>query len=493
MNMSNVQWIRNARRAAVAIAALALAAGAARANDIAVTNVGLSLVTGEPGQTDVEFDLSWANSWRATWTPASGPPAVTNWDAAWVFVKYRQGGGWQHATLATNGHTAPAGAVIDTPTDGTGVFIYRSANGWSGAAVYTNVNLRWPFADDGVEAAEAVDIAVHAIEMVYVAEGEFAVGSGGTGSGELYEGGGGTNPFEITNAGPIECGDEVGKLWGASQSGNNSMGGSGTISSNFPNGYTAFYCMKHEITQGQYADFLNTLTDTQDDNRYPDESGDSYTISGSYTNYSATVRDRACNYLSWADLTAFADWAGLRPMTELEFEKACRGPLTPVADEHAWGTVDITAQTGHSGTENGTETATPSGANCCYNNNMGGPVRAGIYATNGATRAAAGASYWGIMELSGNLWERPVTIGNANGRAFTGLHGNGALTTNGDADASNWPGTDASGTEFRGGNWYDGSVRARASDRDLAAYVYAGRYYSFGGRAVRSAPSGVGP
>src|SRR5690606_29684717 len=31
----------------------------------------------------------------------------------------------------------------------------------------------------------------------------------------------------------------------------------------WPNGFNAFYCMKHEITQQAYVDFLNTLTYAQ--------------------------------------------------------------------------------------------------------------------------------------------------------------------------------------------------------------------------------------
>ena len=46
-------------------------------------------------------------------------------------------------------------------------------------------------------------------------------------------------------------------------------------------------------------------------------------------------------YMCWADCATYADWAGLRPMTELEFEKACRGPLKPVPDEYAWGTAAV--------------------------------------------------------------------------------------------------------------------------------------------------------
>ena len=45
--------------------------------------------------------------------------------------------------------------------------------------------------------------------------------------------------------------------------------------------------------------------------------------------------------LSWPDLCAYADWAALRPMTELEYEKACRGPNNPVLGEYAWGNTSI--------------------------------------------------------------------------------------------------------------------------------------------------------
>jgi formylglycine-generating enzyme required for sulfatase activity len=97
------------------------------------------------------------------------------------------------------------------------------------------------------------------------------------------------------------------------------------------------------------------------------------------------------------------------------------------------------------------------------------------------------------MELSGNVWERPVTVGNATGRLFDGLHGNGALTVGGEADVSNWPGTAATGAGYRGGSWFSASVYARASYRLHAASVDADRFFINGGRGVRSAPSGVGP
>ncbi len=184
-------------------------------------------------------------------------------------------------------------------------------------------------------------------------------------------------------------------------------------------------------------------------------------------------------------------------MTELEFEKACRGTSSATANEYAWGNATTpTAAVTISGTENGTETITTSGANCNYNNTTftggdagQGPLRCGIFAIASSTRASSGAGYYGVMELSGNLWERPVTVGNATGRLFTGLTGDGALNpTTGDANVSLWPGTDGLGAGYRGGYWLNDATYARTSDRYNAAFAGAARNVYYDGRAVRTTP-----
>ena len=175
-------------------------------------------------------------------------------------------------------------------------------------------------------------------------------------------------------------------------------------------------------------------------------------------------------------------------MSELEFEKACRGPLNPAAGEYAWGTATYTVISGLQGADGSGEEYYTAGNLICSGSAPGGPVRVGIFARAGSTREQAGASYWGIMELSGNLWERLVSIGNAAGRAFTGLHGNGVLAAGGDADTAYWPGADASGAGDRGGDWKDAASYARASDRGRPARIYAVRISNYGGRAVRTAP-----
>src|SRR5687767_3070349 len=48
------------------------------ANNLTIANISYSQVNGT-----VTFDLSWNNSWRSSTTSAA------NWDAAWVFVKWR--------------------------------------------------------------------------------------------------------------------------------------------------------------------------------------------------------------------------------------------------------------------------------------------------------------------------------------------------------------------------------------------------------------------
>ncbi|MBK8575033.1 MAG: SUMF1/EgtB/PvdO family nonheme iron enzyme [Elusimicrobia bacterium] len=368
------------------------------------------------------------------------------------------------------------------PPDRVGLFVRRAAEG-AGPVAVENVRAVFNFSDHGLLRTTKVKMQALAMEMVYVAEGDFAAGSGGT---EV-------SSFTLTtintnqaNAVPAGVGTKGGKAGGYPE-------GQTAPNVNWPNGYSAFYCMKYEISQGQYADFLNMLTATQAGNRYSvSSSGYRYTISGTHPTFTATAPDRACNFISWADGSALADWSGLRPMTELEYEKACRGPLMPVANEYAWGTVTITATTAIGADGTGSDTAT--GGNCNYDaSSPNGPYRVGIYATGSSTREQAGASYWGIMELSGNVWERSVTIGHATGRAFTGLMGDGVLTTSGNANVSLWPGTDAGGAGFRGGSWTNAAVFARTSDRGNAANVGADRYNSYGSRAVRPAPSGVGP
>lgn len=468
-------------------------------NNIQITNGGLADQNTTGNFTMVKFDISWENSWRNP----------RNHDAAWVFVKFSANGGpWQHATInyvdgtaVNDGHVEPSGATIRTPSDKFGVFIYRDSSG-GGNVNWSNVKLRWNYGADGVSDLDLIEIRIFGVEMVYVPEGEFAVGSGGTS----------TNEFTLTT---IVTGNST-----ISPTGTGTLGGAGggyptgqtpSPNTSWPNGYKAFYCMKYELSEAQWVEFFNVLTPTQKTTRditanHPtyggkntDAASSRNTVSWTSGNATSSAPDRACSFLSYADGAAYADWSGLRPITELEYEKACRGGIAPVADEFVWGTTNVhtTAYTISAGT-NGqpNEFIDNPGigtGNISFNPTDGaidGPLRCGIFAASAVNPTAeeTGGTYYGIMEMSGNLMERCVTIGNVDGGTFLPIHGNGELDVNGETDITQWPApTTASGMGGRGGAWNLPFGSIRLSSRADATTTDAIRRPNFGWRAVRTA------
>lgn len=487
---------------------ISLSAGRSYASNIAVTldNPAITSQNTSAQTAAVQFDISWDNSWR----DANAPSTTANYDAAWVFVKYSTDSGatWAHATLKASG-TNPTGFLQGTgtaldivvPTDKVGAFLQRSSTATgSGSVSTTGIKLVWDWSgaklsSDGVTAvtgSTTVRVKVFAIEMVYVPTGSFYAGSGGTGTGEFTK-----TLINVATATTAPSGTPV--------SGGYPSGQTAPANDSWPNGYSAFYIMKYDLSQQGYVDFFNTLTSTQKTLR--DITGNDINLGGK-NSQAAVYRNTltwaggsaaasaganayvSCNYLAWADLAAYAAWAGLRPFTELEYEKACRGTVAAVADEYAWGSINITGVTAITNAGANNETNTNIGENCAYNNAAGvqGPMRNGFAATATSTRKESGASYWGVMELSGNLYHRVVSIGNATGRAFTGLHGNGTLNSSGDANVTNWPGTNAVGGGFRGSGWSDTVGEARVSDRLYAATTVLTRAKDYGARCARTSP-----
>ncbi len=113
--------------------------------------------------------------------------------------------------------------------------------------------------------------------------------------------------------------------------------------------------------------------------------------------------------------------------------------------------------------------------------------------TGTSSRVEAGATYYGIMEMSGNLEEKPVTLGNPAGRRFKGTHGDGMLTKDGFADISDWPGyidgmnKGAAGFCSRGGAWNTFATTLHISGRQKAGFTVVFGQGSSGFRCVRSA------
>jgi formylglycine-generating enzyme required for sulfatase activity len=369
--------------------------------------------------------------------------------------------------------------------------------------------------------------------MVYVPQGSFYAGDGTVANIEgHFEDRILGNPKLITSEAALTLGGGgVGSL------GNHNASGQAiaddfndisfkTLPAAFPKGFAGFYCMKYEVSQEQYVDFLNTLTRRQQRNRVGGEIlattiSDRWVMNGAPLQYSRNgiscarmVPDTIsaitfvcdldstnaynltndgqnipCNYVNPNDLMAYADWSGLRPMTELEFEKICRGVHPAFPDEYAWGTTNVTPATSLVNPGQTNEVVLPSTANANYFDNLmpgDGPVRCGVFAKSTSTRETAGASACGAMEMSGNLWELVVGVGSTSFRSFTSSNGNGRLTLDGWADASGWPTAIGLGRRGSSDGW---ALRyARVSSRYQATSTNQVRDFSHGIRCVRTAP-----
>jgi hypothetical protein len=325
----------------------------------------------------VAFDIAWEDSWRHGRLH----------DAVWVFFRLKTGGGadWQPLRLAADKVINPAGfgAGTGTPLEfvvpadeggGVGMFVRRAKDG-NGKVVARGVTA---IADleslAGIRQLNKAKVLGFGIEMAYVAEGPFYVGASAKELNGFHTWPDAGKPYRVTTAGPIPTGRQDGKLWALGMAPEDG----GEIPASFPNGYRAYYCMKYlHFKQELYAGFLNTIDAEQAKTHwYCDYQGVAISRSGRAPNYTytATAPNARCPWLSWADGSAVAAWAGLRPMTELEFEKAVRGLRVPAGPRDA-------------------------------------PV-----------------SFWGLLETStGAIYERPISAGSADGRKFAGSHGRGTL------------------------------------------------------------------
>lgn len=499
-----------------------------KANNIQVSNVRLTGQNTTEDFTMVEFDISWENSWRY----ANGPG---NWDAAWIFVKYKIGPGpWKHALLNNTGHVSCGNTTISNGllTPGTafntiinpslGVFLFRSIPG-NGTFSCSDVQLRWNYGADGVADNAQVNIQVFAIEHVYIPEGTFVVGSGGNEIGSFFTYPTASNPFTISSEALINVGNTPGYL-DYEYTGTGSGDHLGPIPAAYPKGFKAFYAMKYEISQQGYVDFLNTLARAQQVRRVrADITGTQVTVKFVMSNLSSPLgrngiscrptippfpgtvdffcdlnnntipnesndgQNIACGWLKYSDMAAYIDWAGLRLMTEFELEKCGRGNLLAYQNEFAWGDGIYSVHTGLINA--GLPSEIP---NDYVSNNAGeasdGPLRTGAFARATSNRTQSGAGYYGCQEISGSLFERGVTVGNPSGRAYTGLHGDGQLLADGELNVPGWPiASTAEGTFIRAGAYNSGHISKQLSERSYGAFAIPQGGSTYGGRGVRIA------
>ena len=463
-------------------------------------NLAISGVSRTGADRDViTATISWENSWNVIGIPQ-------NHDAVWLFIKFREceaGGEWSHALLSTDmsDHTISSGITWAQPitnadrfgvagNHNTGVMIRRSDYG-IGNISSQNISLKVVGSTNGslLNSAVEYDIKVLGVEMVYIPEGSFYVGDGSSSNFLHTPGTSPKLPYKVNSEESVTIG-HVGTR-------------TVTLNASFPKGYAAFYYMKYEITQGQYRDFLNTIPVNAALNRayiYDSYMYHMYLDGGVYK---GRYPDRAMNYMSYRDLLSYLDWAALRPPTEMEFEKACRGPLDFVSGEFAWGTNTYIEAINISGTVSGSEICTDSAANLhfygadpyCRGGSFGtraqGPLEVGIFARDTTTgRVETGAAYYALMEMSGNVWERCVQV-NINETSpsstpsnYTGIWGDGILSSDGSYNTIGW--NSAEYYVFKGGSFSNDIYRQRVSDRYYVNYTSQdSRDNNSGGRGCR--------
>jgi len=424
----------------------------------------------------IKFDISNFSAWRHD----------VNHDAAWIFFKVRKDGEkeWQHVRLAADrvlnptGYGQGSGVAADflvpdagnPDIGGMGLFMRRADHGM-GFASATDVTMLWDLTrNPGIGKDTKVILSGFATHMVYVAKGPFYLGTSGDESYSFYQSQpereqaaeterivNATStmvvreqrdpatefpPYHVTNSAAIPTGKQPGRLWARGAE----PADSGEIPASFPNGFKAFYMMYIPLMPGEYGFFLNTISPEEADRRYHPEGfpchGNVARI-GEAPNFryrGSRSRKSACLWwMGWADAASFADWAGLRPMTELEHQKALRGPRYPAVNE-------------------------------------------------------AGHSFWGGSYGGGRYNAHPrefqVTVANAVGRAYEGTHGSGTAT-NWPAD---WPKKDALGVGVHGGQeGASGPEELKApfwctSSRIDAALGDPDRFVTYGFRPARTAP-----
>ncbi len=490
-----------------------------------------NLVIGAPTYDHVEktisFNISWDNSWKITTGPA-------NMDGVWVFVKRQACSStniWSSAILSTTSADHSSVAVsgsnlltVDAVADGMGVYIRRTASGTGNISAHT-IKLKFNSTlntNPTITTSLSDNFKVLGMEMVYVPQGGFYIGDGRPVNTSNF-----SNGDNVSSALYIDEAKQTAGLGDASVYTSNPIYGCPKrLPATFPLGYNGFWCMKYEISTVSFVEFLNTLTYDQqavrlskwNPVRYPNgityfsggggQKVEVYTqTAGTYNtipaifSYNVNEKYTPVGYLGWLDLTAFLDWSGLRPMTEFEFEKLCRGPLNPVAYEYPWGNTLITKTT-NSNSGNGSFSEKPTNLGeglvlYAWEDVNWVPFRSGYAATSTSTRSQAAATYYGILDIAGNMAEQVVGGGSGYDYSnFTTTNGDGVLGTNGNANVTGWPTSYgiSAGNFVKGGSFDNATTTTHLQVSDRTFYKYAsatdnfsnGYYPSAGGRGIRS-------
>jgi formylglycine-generating enzyme required for sulfatase activity len=130
-----------------------------------------------------------------------------------------------------------------------------------------------------------------------------------------------------------------------------------------------YYIDKYEVTNRQYKNFADAT-------RYRTDAERKNEARTWRTEYTPGKDDHPVAWMSWNDAYAYCDWAGKRLPTEAEWEKAARG-----TDARLWPWGNGWDGSYLNSGEGGRKSTTPVGS------------------------FANGASFYGLMDMAGNVWE----------------------------------------------------------------------------------------
>ena len=472
---------------------------------LTANNIQVVSVVPGPDFKTITIELTWENSWQLV-------GSNTNQDGAWVFIKYknRSSSQWEHLTIDTvSSYTSTSGALgASAVLDNQGI---RVSHKWFFSDTFGLAQIQLVANIGDASDLDNPSFKVFAIEMVRpkTIYGEGVELGDGVSHNRFHPQGDSLSPFTAYFGTSITCGN-LGQLNTTSEDLE-----SGTIPADYPFLRTQ-WVMKHEISQIQYVQFLNCLTraqqntrtetdleDAGNNNRYvmSDSPGvlfrngiarDTGHGSGPFEFYmdlngngvpseNNDGQNVACNYLSPKDVAAYLDWAGLRPMSELEYEYLCRYTDPAVMNEYAWGNTALQlAIVAPSTAGRPGERAIEAGADGLTRSTANGPMRTGFAANDTTDRVKAGASQIGLLDMTGNVAELVTSVGLESDRGFHFQdNGDGKLTIQGNANQPTWP----SNFTVRG-RAADGSTIWTVSRRGTALAL--GRNEHHGGRGAQS-------
>ncbi|MGB0165805.1 MAG: SUMF1/EgtB/PvdO family nonheme iron enzyme [Luteibaculum sp.] len=386
--------------------------GATWANNVKIENVSYTAINGGT-QYEITFDISWENAWNLDSYFS---------DAVWVFAKYKtpMNPVWRHLKIS-NDLIGSAGELGHrTTADKMGVIV-ALATSKVGNVAPTQLKIT---SDVLPTPSSIADIKLFAVEMVVVPDGPFWLGDGSDKS--VY------SVLNSPDFAPIYVDQNQSNLQVTLNASQNL--------SQFIDVFTdGFLAMKYECSRAQFVAFFNLLTLSQQDSistknlltqntevfevfenvsgikarnpNFPDppqEALEIYLDNGANGIYNE-VADGSHLPMVGADvygMLAYADWSGMRPMTEAQYEKSCRGPLYPVPGEYAWGNNQITPVSASDSVNPGFYSQK---FKAIVGNNNESLARVGFMSgPNTNSRYTSSSSYYGICDLTGNAIELVV-------------------------------------------------------------------------------------